>query len=172
MEYETRGCGGEFNKPNGRINSPNYPNAYPHNMECEWIITAEVDHLVELTFTDFDFEATSSCAADGIVVWHWPFMCTKVHENKCHVLFIYFQIANSPNKTNVIEKLCSSKHQTAHVMTSTGNKMYISFFSDFSYAGKGFAAMYRTIPASQCRQLIHSKQTIRKCWVVTYFVSI
>lgn len=59
------------------------------------------------------------------------------------------KITNDVNKTSVISKLCSSKHQTANVLTSTGNKMYIQFYSDDSYAGKGFAAMYRTIPASE-----------------------
>lgn len=48
--------------------SPNYPNNYPIDTMCNWVITAEVGQLIELTFVEFDFEATSSCALDGIVV--------------------------------------------------------------------------------------------------------
>lgn len=68
LEYETRGCGGELTRPNDRITSPNYPNNYPHDTMCHWVITAEVGHLIELTFEDFDFEATSACSQDGIIV--------------------------------------------------------------------------------------------------------
>lgn len=68
MEYETRGCGGELTRPNDRLTSPNYPNSYPHDTMCNWVITAEVGHLIELTFQDFDFEASRSCSQDGIIV--------------------------------------------------------------------------------------------------------
>lgn len=68
LEYETRGCGGELTRPTDRFTSPNYPNPYPHDTLCSWVITAEIGQLIELTFTDFDFEATSACTQDGIVV--------------------------------------------------------------------------------------------------------
>lgn len=33
-----------------------------------WEIEAEYGHLVEITITDFDFEATPDCTQDGLIV--------------------------------------------------------------------------------------------------------
>lgn len=68
LEYEVQGCGGYLNKPEGLFSSPNYPKSYPHNIHCEWIIEVEFDHLIEITFNDFDFEATPDCSQDGLIV--------------------------------------------------------------------------------------------------------
>lgn len=68
LEYEIQGCGGILNKPEGSFTSPNYPKTYPHDTHCQWIIEAEYGNLIEITFVDFDFEATIDCAQDGLVV--------------------------------------------------------------------------------------------------------
>lgn len=68
LEYEIQGCGGILNKPEGSFTSPNYPKPYPNETHCQWIIEAEYGNLVEITFVDFDFEATIDCAQDGLVV--------------------------------------------------------------------------------------------------------
>lgn len=57
-----------MNKPEGTFTSPNYPRPYPHDTHCQWTIEVEYGHLVEITFLDFDFEATTDCAQDGLVV--------------------------------------------------------------------------------------------------------
>lgn len=33
-----------------------------------WEIEAEYGHLIEITITDFDFEATIDCTQDGLIV--------------------------------------------------------------------------------------------------------
>lgn len=68
LEYEMQGCGGILNKPEGSFTSPNYPNNYPHNIQCQWIIEIEYGHLIEITFSDFDFEASQDCKPDGLIV--------------------------------------------------------------------------------------------------------
>lgn len=68
LEYEVQGCGGMLNKPQGRFTSPNYPIPYPHNTHCQWIIEVDYGHLIEISFTDFDFEASTGCYQDGLVV--------------------------------------------------------------------------------------------------------
>lgn len=62
------GCGGHLHRPEGEFSSPNYPQSYPHNTQCQWIIEVEYGHLVEITFTDFDFESTEDCVLDGLIV--------------------------------------------------------------------------------------------------------
>lgn len=82
-------------------------------------------HLIEITFNDFDFEATSNCMQDGLV------------------------ISNDANATKIINKFCGSVHNTSGVVTSSTNKVFVHFFSDLSFAGKGFAATYRSIATSK-----------------------
>ena len=61
-------CGGEFRAQSGTIHSPNYPLNYPHNQNCEWHITVDQDHVVNLTFTNFDIENTKNCTDDYVKV--------------------------------------------------------------------------------------------------------
>lgn len=68
LEYEIQGCGGILNKPEGTFTSPNYPKEYPLDTHCQWMIEVEYGHLIEITFTDFDFEASPNCGQDGVIV--------------------------------------------------------------------------------------------------------
>lgn len=68
LEYVVQGCGGTLNKPDGRFSSPNYPLPYPHDMHCQWIIEVDYGHLIQINFSDFDFEASGGCYQDGLVV--------------------------------------------------------------------------------------------------------
>ena len=63
-----KGCGGVFTTPNGAIQSPNHPQNYPHNTNCEWNITVAEFQTVKLTFKEFDLEDHSSCIYDYVAV--------------------------------------------------------------------------------------------------------
>jgi len=58
--------------------SKNYPSNYPHNTECEWLITLPVNHPVIFSFMDFDIEG-GSCAYDYVDVSLWRWMGDCVH---------------------------------------------------------------------------------------------
>ena len=47
-------CGGEINAGSGKLQSPNYPNNYPENKDCSWIITASFGFNVALDFENFE----------------------------------------------------------------------------------------------------------------------
>lgn len=70
LEYRIEGCGGILTRPTGQLKSPDYPNNYPHNAYCEWIIEAEYGNLIELNVTDWQIEgiASGSCDFDGLLV--------------------------------------------------------------------------------------------------------
>ena len=38
----------------GQLQSPNYPNKYPKNKDCHWIITAPLGFVVVLEFQTFE----------------------------------------------------------------------------------------------------------------------
>lgn len=37
----------------------------------QWTIEVEYGHLVEITFTDYDFESSENCELDGLIVRHF-----------------------------------------------------------------------------------------------------
>ncbi|XP_006894385.1 PREDICTED: cubilin-like [Elephantulus edwardii] len=63
-------CGSNFTDSTGYIISPNYPKQYDNNMNCTYIIEADSDAVVILTFVSFHLEARSaiagSCTNDGV----------------------------------------------------------------------------------------------------------
>ena len=81
------GCGGLFTTPSGNIFSPNYPETYPHNTNCEWNITVAEYQTVQITFKEFDLEDSANCTYDYIMVslsasasrlWSRPTLATAV----------------------------------------------------------------------------------------------
>lgn len=85
LEYEFQGCGGTLSKPEGRFTSPNYPISYPHDTHCQWIIEVDYGHLIEITFIDFDFEASTGCYQDGLVVCFNRMIKSVISVNSMHL---------------------------------------------------------------------------------------
>ena len=49
------GCGGELNGESGQLKSPNFPNNYGNNQNCEWVINVPAGSSIILDFeTPFD----------------------------------------------------------------------------------------------------------------------
>lgn len=45
------GCGGHLVMESGAFNSPNYPEAYPPNVECVWTLTSSPGNRLQFSFT-------------------------------------------------------------------------------------------------------------------------
>ncbi|GAB1597689.1 hypothetical protein Ahia01_000045500, partial [Argonauta hians] len=54
------GCGGNLHVQNGTINSPNYPQNYPHNSNCDWLITPKKGYFIKINFKDFNINGNCS----------------------------------------------------------------------------------------------------------------
>ena len=63
------GCGGRITAPSGSIHSPNYPNSYNANDDCEWLIEVDRNHVVQFTFVDFDVEPHQNCSYDYVALY-------------------------------------------------------------------------------------------------------
>ena len=61
-------CGGTFTESSGELLSPYYPNAYPADRTCVYIIKQPLGKTIALTFLDFDIESTSDCFFDYVKV--------------------------------------------------------------------------------------------------------
>ena len=50
------GCGGLLTAPNGQFSSPQHPETYANNLDCEWLIRVPQGDRIELNFLSFDLE--------------------------------------------------------------------------------------------------------------------
>lgn len=63
--------GGVFDEPEGHLFSPGYPNAPPHAVSCQYVISVESGLTVSLNFTD-NFHIESVDTQDGShCLYHW-----------------------------------------------------------------------------------------------------
>lgn len=126
MEYEIRGCGDSFRRPEGNFSSPNYPSVYKGDKQCHWDITVNFGNLIELTIHDLDLEESVNCLLDGI------------------------SVSSIENDTNVNNQYCGRQTKLPKIITSNSNKMFVKFYSDPYYSGRGFFASYKAVPISKC----------------------
>lgn len=113
----TSSCGGNFHMESGAFNSPNFPDAYPPNIECIWQIFSSPGNRLQLSFLTFQLQAGTNCNMDYVEVRE---------SNSSGPLIGYFCGTTLPsNYTSV----------TAHVL-------WIKFVSDSSISGPGFQASF------------------------------
>ncbi|XP_044011009.1 cubilin [Aphidius gifuensis] len=110
-------CGGVFLSDQGLIYSQNYPKNYPHNENCEWLIEVDKNHIVNLTFIDFDIEDTTNCTDDYVRIFD-----------------------GETRDNNILGSFCKS--QLPPSIFSTGNKMLVVMRSDSFLSAKGFKAEF------------------------------
>uniref|UniRef100_A0AAR2KP69 CUB domain-containing protein n=1 Tax=Pygocentrus nattereri TaxID=42514 RepID=A0AAR2KP69_PYGNA len=102
----------------GTFSSPNYPNTYPPNKECVYVLEALPRKRVQLVFDEnYYIEPSFECRFDNIEIRDGPF-------------------GFSP----LINRFCGS--QSPGVVTSTGRFMWIKFTSDEELEGLGFRVDY------------------------------
>nr|XP_039268068.1 cubilin-like [Styela clava] len=119
----TSGCGGELTAQSGYFNSPNYPQEYPVDTDCTWIISSSPGNRIELTFMDFSIEEHENCAFDYV----------QIREGS----------ANGPS----LARLCGST-LPANVSSIAGHILYVKFHSDVSTTAEGFQAYYQHLYGS------------------------
>merc|ERR1712241_164028 len=100
------------------IQSPNYPAAYPHDLDETWNLTVATGQKIELTFETFDVESHSNCDYD------------------------YVQISDGKEE----QKFCGSDKPSP--IKSSGNTMNITFHSDYSVSRDGFKATWKVVENS------------------------
>ncbi|XP_071569184.1 cubilin isoform X2 [Temnothorax nylanderi] len=111
------GCGGKFTAISGIIHSANYPQNYPHLQNCEWLLEVDSNHLVNLTFLDFDVENSGNCSDD------------------------FVEIFDGPTKDDPLLGIhCSN--QLPPIYLSSSNQMLVVMQSDSIISAKGFKAQY------------------------------
>ncbi|XP_039987103.1 neuropilin and tolloid-like protein 2 isoform X2 [Xiphias gladius] len=115
-------CGTWVRNINGGVfTSPNYPNTYPPNKECVYILEALPRQRIQLAFDkNYYIEPSFECRFDHIEIRDGPF-------------------GFSP----LIDRFCGGKNPG--LVTSTGRFMWIKFTSDEELEGLGFRIKYTFI---------------------------
>uniref|UniRef100_A0A3Q2Z7T0 Neuropilin n=1 Tax=Hippocampus comes TaxID=109280 RepID=A0A3Q2Z7T0_HIPCM len=116
-------CSRNFTSPSGLIESPGFPDKYPHNLECSFIIVVPPSMDVSLTFLTFDLEndplpgAEGDCKYDWLEVWD-----------------------GLPGVGPLIGRYCGTM-VPPEIQSSTGI-LSLSFHTDMAVAKDGFSARY------------------------------
>ncbi|NXJ09855.1 C1R protein, partial [Odontophorus gujanensis] len=120
----------------GEIRSPNYPKPYPNNNISTWDIIVPKGYVVKLTFRYFDVEPSETCFYDYV----------KIRADKKSLGRYCGQLGST-----------TGNHPGRKEFVSKGNRMHLSFHSDFSNEDngtvipyKGFLAYYKAVDLDEC----------------------
>ncbi|GFQ96473.1 cubilin, partial [Trichonephila clavata] len=127
------GCGGVFKASESMIMSPNYPDPYNANDDCDWLIQVDPSHLIVLEFYEFDLpEAVND--TKGYVA------CQKNYHH-LHHSHIWFYDGNSTAAPLILKK---SGQKPGGTFMSTGYQMLVKLVANGNDVGIGFKAHYKT----------------------------
>ena len=115
-------CGGTFTKMSGVIQSPDYPENYPEDVLCQWVIKLSPQYRIRLEFMHLQVEKSTSCQYDFVLVMDGP-----------------------PTSPTTLGRFCGNSSKT--VVDSKSNEMTVLFKSDMSMTEKGFEAYWYAQPA-------------------------
>ena len=119
MSVVAGGCKHHIKTPSGNINSPKWPDFYPSRKDCVWTFTVTDGHRVKLEFEEFELEPHQECTYDHIEI---------------------FDGISATSRS--LGRFCGNKLPPPTY--SSGNTMYMIFYSDASVQRKGFSAMHST----------------------------
>eukprot|EP00062_Callorhinchus_milii_P019503 gi/632974159/ref/XP_007903517.1/ PREDICTED: uncharacterized threonine-rich GPI-anchored glycoprotein PJ4664.02-like [Callorhinchus milii] len=121
-------CGDVPKGTAGTFQSPGYPQSYPSDMDCIWVIEALPEDLVQLEFTVMSIERHRTCKYDYVIVYD----------------------GKGPNKVEM-GRFCGS--EVPATLQTSSNTMTIVMQSDSSVELEGFSAQFNTfrIPSGQTR---------------------
>uniref|UniRef100_A0A674HXW0 CUB domain-containing protein n=1 Tax=Terrapene triunguis TaxID=2587831 RepID=A0A674HXW0_9SAUR len=143
--YRKDVCGGVLTGLSGMITSPDYPENYPNNAECRWIIRAVPNSIIKLVFADFQMENNEGCNFDYVAVYDGPTMGDMHLSHYC------------------------GNMKPPDIVSST-HELLLVFKSDFNIGGRGFKAYFFSgteatsfIPtAAPARRVILSKSFLSR----------
>ena len=114
-------CGGTIDArvdQAGAFSHPNYPANYQSRRECVYIIKTSPGNLISLSFDKFKLEASAQC------------------------LYDFFQVRDGQDaNAKSLGKFCGS--QIPAVIKSSGDSLFVKFFSDDSTVDTGFVAKWK-----------------------------
>ncbi|KAL3289762.1 hypothetical protein HHI36_023157 [Cryptolaemus montrouzieri] len=122
LKYEAV-CGGVFEAESGFIQSEGYPNSYPPNSKCLYLIKQPPGTIITLQIQDMELEYGDDYYED--------------------CFFDYLEVHDGDNENaTLLGNYCSGSEVEAIV--SSSNYLLLKFVTDISETGKGFKVKYTT----------------------------
>ena len=109
----------------GVVTSPNYPDAYPNNLEKTETIQVEEGLIISLQFTAFDIESHSTCRYDHLTI-------------------------TDGDGTPLMEKSCGSTIPAD--IRSTSNIVKLVFITDNTGRRTGWSVSWSAVTPGECQQ--------------------
>ena len=127
MSYSPFSACNEVHKSGiGSIKSLNFPNNYPNDANCRYLImNSDPATRITINFLHFDLNQDS---------WNnWCYDSVKIYDG------------NSTKATQIgrTDGYCRKRAPPALTIRSTGNSLLVVFYSDWSATSAGFNATYR-----------------------------
>ncbi|KAF4527383.1 hypothetical protein B566_EDAN015953, partial [Ephemera danica] len=141
LKYK-RICGGIFTAPTGAIWSMNYPNNYPHSIDCVYEISLPLGMAVSLQFQDFEMEAEPSCVYDSLEIRDGDQENSKLIGTYCNHM--------------------------PPVVVSTFNHLRLRLKTDISVPHRGFHANYTALNI-RCGGILRNNSGIINTALSTFF---
>ncbi|XP_058503766.1 uncharacterized protein LOC131471288 [Solea solea] len=117
----------------GELQSPEYPQPYPPNLEQRWDLSVPEGYQIQLTFTHMDIEASASCYYDSLTVLYGERVLGRFCGN---------------------ENSADGHHSGDQPILSPGNRLTLIFKTDNSNPERqnnvGFSAYYQAIDIDEC----------------------
>lgn len=107
-------CGGNYYSESGTLTSPMYPDSYPLNVECIWILNTAPGNQISVIFSEFNLEVSPNCDKD------------------------YLEIREESGIGKLIGVYCGDTIERV----TADKKLWIKFRSDNVGTEKGFMAEY------------------------------
>ncbi|OCT61346.1 neuropilin 2 S homeolog isoform X1 [Xenopus laevis] len=120
-------CSRNFTNSNGTIESPGFPDKYPHNLDCVFTIVAKPKMEIILQFHTFDLEHDPLQVGEGDCKYDWLDIWDGV-----------------PSVGPLIGRYCGTK-TPSEIRSSTGI-LSLTFHTDMAVAKDGFSARYYLAP--------------------------
>ncbi|BFG01859.1 cubilin homolog [Drosophila madeirensis] len=108
-------CGSLYASISGRFSTPYYPDSYPPNIDCVWVLAASEGNSLSLTIESMDLEQSDGCNRD------------------------YLEVREKFERGPLIGVYCGN--QVPGVIHSRGS-IWMKFKSDDDNVGEGFMASY------------------------------
>ncbi|KAM4618096.1 astacin-like metalloendopeptidase [Discoglossus pictus] len=118
--YNCESCSTLLPDSTGTLMSTNYPNNYPANTDCVWLIRAPSDKIL-LQFSSFEVQSSPNCASDYL----------KVYDGA------------SRNSPVLLDRVCGTNPLPS--LLASSNMVLLEFVSDGANAARGFKASYSTV---------------------------
>lgn len=117
----------------GKITSPNYPNNYPANTYCQWLLRTEPSHSIQFQFLDFDLE--DDCSSDSVQIYDGSIKTADKRLLK----------SCGSRSTGLISPNQTAVRGFNIPLRTESNEMLIIMEADHGVQAKGFSAEYKTV---------------------------